>query len=429
MADGAPAVVPEALPQNVGEAIDELNRRLAVLRVDVNNEFNNVAQNVGVHAAAAAAANPAAHIAAHIAPRFRINFTDYNAESQTPEQDFESWEQQTRFVCGAQGYAYTEQLVRAILAQFKGRAALMVRNLGENIAGIPDLDALMDRLRLVFVSPSYQAKALSTYYRRTQQPNESIIQYHSSLRALWERAFSVTDRQESSLIRHFISGLKNREIRKELTVHDDNDVRDYQSVCEKAMKMEGALDVVAIDDERIARGGEYTAHRQLMMIPTTPRTGGGGNGGVVPMEIGNISTQNTRRGRGRGRGNSRGQPRGQSSGRGHSQWRGHSQPRGFNAWRGQNRGRGGPGQSNNHFRGRRFNSQHNPPRPMERMDVNNTNSGTTTTGCFNCGGQGHWIRDCTRPRQNQQRGGQRGYRGQRGGQRVHYIEEAAASKN
>jgi hypothetical protein len=36
--------------------------------------------------------------------------------------------------------------------------------------------------------------------------------------------------------------------------------------------MEGALDVVAIDDKRIARSGEYTAHCQWMMLPTAPRT-------------------------------------------------------------------------------------------------------------------------------------------------------------
>ena len=50
-----------------------------------------------------------------------------------------------RLVCGASGYPYNENLIQAILALFKGRAALMVRSLGHDAAELDTLDVLLER--------------------------------------------------------------------------------------------------------------------------------------------------------------------------------------------------------------------------------------------------------------------------------------------
>ena len=206
----------------------------------------------------------------------------------------------------------------------------------------------------------------------------------------------------------------------------NENIPNYQALCDEAMRLEGTFEMVAINQERLAHGGEFTVQQQMLMLPSAPRGAAGSAG--VPMEIGNLSSRDNQRGRGRGRGQTRGQNRGQSTWRGQSQWRGHSQSRGQHQWRGQTRARGGNGPSS-HRGGRGVTTQRYHHPPHERMDVNSTSTNPNNTGCFNCGGQGHWIRDCTRPRQNQQRGGNRGNRGHRGGQRVHYLEEAANSKN
>ena len=412
---------PAPLPDHGGEAIIQLNQRLHQLQINMQN-----LQNAAAAAAAAPAPGPA-EAPIQVGPRFRLNFSEYSGEGSNPEQDYESWEQQTRFVCGAQGYIFNENLMRAILAQFKGRAALMIRSLGENIAALADLDVFLARIRQIFVSPAYQAKARSAFLRRTQQKKETLIAYHSTMRALWERAFPEAERQEAVLIRQFIAGLQNQKVMEQL--HLNENIPNYQDLCDEAIQLEaleGTFEMVAINQERLAHGGEFTVQQQMLMLPSAPR-GAAGTAGV-PMERGNLSFRDNHQGCGRGRGQIRGQTRGQSTWRGQSQWRGHSQSRGQNMWRGQARVPGG-NRPSSHRGGQGSNTQCYHPPPQERMDMNSTNTNPNNTGCFNCGGQGHWIRDCTRPRQHQQRDGNRGNNGHRGGQRVHYLEEATSSKN
>ena len=194
------------------------------------------------------------------------------------------------------------------------------------------------------------------------------------------------------------------------------------------MRLEGTFELITLNQERLAHGGEMMAQQQMMMLPAARH-----QPAPIPMEIGNLSLRDNNRGRGRGRGQPRGQGRGQSTWRGQPQWRGQGQARGTTTWRGQYRGRGDAHQNYNpanNGRGR-GNPRGRPPRPQqERMDVNSTQFSPSTNGCFNCGETGHWARDCTRPRRNQSsfNRGNRGYRGG-GGHRVHNIEESILSKN
>ena len=283
---------PAPLPDHGGEAIIQLNLRLHQLQINMQN-----LQNAAAAGAAAPAPGPAV-APIQVGPCFRLNFSEYSGEGSNPEQDYESWEQQTRFVCGAQGYIFNENLMRAILAQFKGRAALMIRSLGENIAAVADLDTFLARIRQIFVSPAYQAKARSAFLRRTQQKRETLIAYHSTMRALWERAFPEAERQEAVLICQFIAGLQNQKVMEQLLLNEN--IPNYQALWDEAMRLEGTFEMVAINQERLAHGGEFTVQQQMLMLPSAPRSAAGTAG--IPMEIGNLSSRDNHRGRGRGRG-------------------------------------------------------------------------------------------------------------------------------
>ena len=387
-------------------------------------------------AAAAAAQNAPGPAPIQAGIRFRgIQFAEFDAEGRNPEVDFETWEQRVRLVCGAQGYPYNENLIQAILALFKGRAALMVRSLGHDAGELDTLDVLLERLRHIFVSPSYRDKARSAFYGRTQLKGESLIAFWATLRSLYERAFNAADQNERILVKQFIASISNKEIMRELLLNNDEDAT-YQNILDEAMRIEGTLEILQLNQERLARGGQLSTQQNMMMFPSNSR-GGAGAGGVVPMEIGNLSIQDNQRGRGRGRGQQgvrgRGQWRGGQSqpswkrgqhgnSRGQSQWRGQSQNRGYNYFRGN--------YSNNPSNGRAGYRQNGE----RRMDVNNTSKNTTTDGCFNCGTPGHWARDCWKPKRehNNHRSGQGGFRqgqGARGARQVHNVEESVQSKN
>jgi len=425
----------QPLPADPLQALQQLNNQVHNLQ-QLNNQVHNLQQAFDAAAAAAAAAPPAAPLAVapvQVGPRFRLQFAEFDAEGRNPEVDFETWEQRVRLVCGAQGYAYNEMLIQAILALFKGRAALMIRSLGHDAAELNTLDVLLERLRQIFVSPAYRDKARSAFYSRVQQKNETLIAFHATLRSLWERAFDAADQNERILVKQFIASISNKEVMKQLLLENDEDAT-YQNVLEEAMRIEGTLEILQLNQERLARGGQLSTQQHLMMLPPARAPAGGG---AVPMEIGNLSIQDNQRGRGRGRG--RGQQRGQGRGQwrgGQSQWRGGQNGRGQSQWNGRSqnhnrgqsnyRGNSNRGSSNNRGRGGNRNNG-------ERMDVNNT-SKNSEEGCFNCGIPGHWARDCWRPPKNtgnNNRGGQRGNRGQnhRGGRHVHNVEESAHAKN
>ena len=345
------------------------------------------------------------------APRFRLNFATYNAEGPNAEIDYDSFEQNIRVVSNAQGYPFPG-VCDAVIAQLRGRAALMARDLVGRYDEFDDFDDFLQRLRSIFVSPAYMEKARAAFMRRIQQDGETIIAYHGTMRALWEKSFDADERQEALLIRQFIAGLGNPKIMEHLSL--DPAHRTYRELLAEAMRLEGNFEVLKLNQSRRLHGGQSSAQQHMMMIPSTKSAPSARRDDVVPMEIGNLSIN--------GRGTQRGRTRG----------------RGFFRGRGSDRGRGGNRGTYRGFgRGYRGRGAFRPNTgQQDRMDINTLGQNQ----CAACLGEGHWAYECPtkkkddeRTTRGNQRGGyqQRGNRGRGRGfnnlRTVHYIEDGAAS--
>jgi len=415
---------------------DQMAQALAQLQAQVQNQNQEIANQNAVIAnlqAAAAAAPAAPAPAAAAGPRFRLNFATYSAEGPNAESDYEAFEQNVRVVARAQQYPYPD-VCNAIIAQMRGRAAHMVRDLVGHFDDFADLDAFLDRLRQIFISPAFMEKARSAFYLRMQQKNESIISYHGTMRSLFEKAFHEDERHPEVLRRQFIAGLLNVKIMEELHLNAGN--MDYRELLAEAMRLEGSYEILRMNQQRRQQGGQLTAQQNLMMLQhpgTVPATGG------TPMELGNINKSPSTAGP-RPRGDQRGRPPGFSGGRGRGNGHGNGSvpPRPFGS-----QPPAGP-------TGPRPSSQPAPTRPQPstsagpfgKVDLSTLSS----TQCLSCYGYGHWSYECPSKKKREERQARGTPRFQRGGRgypfrgqgpqrgrgfgprpQVHNVEDGASS--
>lgn len=373
-------------------AMNQLNNQIAAQQQIIDNLQN---------APAAAAAAPA--------PRYRLNFATYSFEGNNPEADYDAFEQNVRVVAACQQYPFPG-VCDAIIAQLRGRAAHMARDLVGRYDDFATVDEFLARLRSIFVSPAYMEKARAAFMVRLQDKNETIIAYHGIMRSLWEKAFVEDQRQEALLIRQFIAGLRNAEIMKELSLQNfDN----YRDVLAEAMRLEGTFEILKMNIERREKQGQYTAQQAMMMM--TPQSKSSTTE-AVPMDVGAVNSNTNHSNRGRGNGNHRGN-RGRNRGR----------------QRDSHQERGNYQRESSHTQGNR----HNQQQRQERMDVNNLEKNQ----CAACLGMGHWARECATKMKQEQRdqrnyhqqeqrpyrqnqGGFRGGRGGRGGARGRGFQRA-----
>ena len=155
---------PAPLPDNGGEAIFQLNQRLHQLQINLQNmqppHLHLPQPQQGPQSKSDPVSGSTSRSTVEKAPTRNKTMRAGNSRPDL-----------------SQGYVFNENLMRAILAQFKGRAALMIRSLGENIAAVADLDVFLARIRQIFGPPANQAKARSAFLRRTQQKKETLIAY------------------------------------------------------------------------------------------------------------------------------------------------------------------------------------------------------------------------------------------------------------
>lgn len=303
--------------------------------------------------------------------KYSLKFQTYTGEAGDVFADFLRFEQNVRLVSTVMNYKMPT-VATAILGQLRGRAADIGRALRDREAEYATLDAFLDKLRSLFVSPAYREKARAAFLSRKQGHDESIIVFHGILLALHEAAYAEADRQVATLIRQFISGLKNPEIVKQLIIGKP---ATYQEALESALKWEGDLDIVALTLQWQKKGGSGVLSHSIAGTPSNP-----GNGYGEPMEIGAVGRGRGRAGRGR---KIRPPGRRTSSVRTRSMTR---PTRSTNVFALQTQTR---------FRGR------NPQRAPSVGPSRSVSAVRPGTGnCFNCNKPGHWARECRLPKRS-----------------------------
>ena len=297
--------------------------------------------------------------------RWNLKFDTFSFEGPSPAQDYDRFEQNCRMVSRVMGYQVPD-VCFAILGQLRGKAADMGRSLIGTEGDYANIDAFFTRLRSLFVSPAYQEKARSAFLSRIQQPGESVIAFHGILRALWENAYQVAERQEINLIRQFIAGLQDPRINERLHLTPQPN---YNAALEEALRLEGTYEVIKIEAQRRSQNGKPAGLHSHVYSPA-------GGFGPEPMDIGHVSFDQNLRGHGRGSyGYRRGLNRGQNYRRGNDYRR---YPNSYNR---------NPGQWRN--------LNNNPTRKDETEK--NPSLRIDKDECRRCHQKGHWEKDCKKP--------------------------------
>lgn len=215
--------------------------------------------------------------------RFRLTFNTYSGEGGDPSSDFDAFEQNVRDVVACMRYPFPG-VCHAILSSLRGKAAKMTTQIPRDFAQFQNLDGFLGHLRALFVSSSYRESAMAQYLTRTQKPREPLLEYHSVLRTLYLRAYQVGERAEAAFIRHFISGIDNQEIQKEL-IRRERTFQNSDQALQAALAEEGHIKVFQLSTQR----------KQFASQLATQAVAANKDDGPVPMEIGNVNVRGTNR--------------------------------------------------------------------------------------------------------------------------------------
>jgi hypothetical protein len=231
-----------------------------------NQALENMATRIETLAAGLAAGGGGAG-------RYNLKFDTFSFDGPDPQQEFDRFEQNVRMVSGVMRYQVPD-VCSAIMGQLRGRAADIGRSLIGTEAEYPDLEAFLQRLRSLFVSPAYAEKARAAFLKRIQNTDESIIAYHGVLKTLWEKAYAGEERQEATLIRQFIAGVRSIRINERL--HLDHPAN-YTAALDQALRLEGLYEVIALEAKRRESNGN--GPHLTSRAGTQP---------AEPMEVGNL---------------------------------------------------------------------------------------------------------------------------------------------
>ena len=262
---------------------------------EIENRFiliNEMFQAMGMQqldvAAAAAAAMANQQHQAQIAPPAaarppRIDQKTFpklkiSTDDETTSSNFRAWETSIRCTVATNNLQWPA-LGTGLLSILndgecgKIAVALYPRILNGQIA---NLDALMDELRARVVGSSYQTKARARFYSRVQLQKETLISFHTELEDLFQRAFLPAERNPAVLLNAFVSGIRTREINKQLHLTPP---ATYAEALTAAMRLEGILDTVELNQSRVKNGGQLPLAQRHQ--PTARRD--------TPMEVDNLN--------------------------------------------------------------------------------------------------------------------------------------------
>ena len=168
-------------------------------------------------------------------------------DGQTDAERFEiffGWEQQVRRNILANP-TYNNlpfpQIGAAILSCLDGQAQRMTIAL--NVQQYNDIDSFMRILRETICGGAVTEKANLLFHERKQKMGEDINTYHAELQQLFIRAFPAeADRSNVLLLRTFIEGLRDKELKKMIILRDQEVPGDYQELRNLAVRFSAKLE-------------------------------------------------------------------------------------------------------------------------------------------------------------------------------------------
>lgn len=180
------------------------------------------------------------------------------------------------------GYTVQEAKL-ALSAAMKGRAAAAVMDI--DVANQQEtLDQLLAHYDGRFLPASASQMARVSFDQAAQKPNETILDFHSRLRQLWNRAYP-NNADVVLLIRKFSLGLRKREIREQVVRQNP---QTYGTALEAAQNEASVMRVVSITET-----GSTVEPMEIGMVAAIGRRTAQGksrakSGGARPKTIGNL---------------------------------------------------------------------------------------------------------------------------------------------
>ena len=110
---------------------------------------------------------------------------------------------------------FTDYEARLALASaMRGRAATNTLDIDVKGNDVTLLE-IIERYEERFLPAGASQRARTNFDRAQQKPEEDVLDFHSRLRSLWNRAYPQ-EVSETQLIRRFILGIRNKDIREEI---------------------------------------------------------------------------------------------------------------------------------------------------------------------------------------------------------------------
>ena len=233
-------------------------------------------------------------------------------------EDFQSFERQARFIARNNGWDL-EHTILSVLASIIGPASKATKPLPSVASAYKDVDDFFDRLRKLFMNPSYKQIARAQFQTRVQYPDENVRMYHSDLLQLWQDAYADSDekwRTDTSLdepyegarqdplghknerlIDHFLMGLADPDAqdRIKFSVQMGHKIETYTDALERVVAIEADKDQVQSNMARHKTNLSYRNQQtKSLTMPvydqythyTTSKPASSRRSGVEPMEIG-----------------------------------------------------------------------------------------------------------------------------------------------